>query len=273
VGEDGGEWNVAENWDLAHVPLSTDDVHLNGKTVNINNYNAVMQKFQSGSGGTVNINDGASLTGSAEYTLRYVGQINVNSGGYLPIGPGWNIRANVTIAEGGEAEGGKTIGTNENKSLLVNGTWSPRGIVQSSGLDFSLGNSLSGAGSVRLQSAGTIYLDIYGDGTNEYFNVTGPRTSAGGWLQLDVGSIVLRPQNEYAPEMGHSYDLWNIHEEARATLTLGDGSNISIQDLNPAYSLDVSRWETDGIVTVVPEPGYLLLSFGALVLIRRRWLG
>jgi len=73
--------------------------------------------------------------------------------------------------------------------------------------------------------------------------------------------------------MGHSYDLWNIHEEARATLTLGDGSNISIQDLNPAYSLDVSRWETDGIVTVVPEPGYLLLSFGALVLIRRRWLG
>lgn len=269
-------WNDPTNWlqdgnTTTNLPSSADDVDLDSHSVNIDNYEAHMLKFVNGSLGTVNINDGGTLLGADAYTIRYVGLINVNDGGQFPMDSAWVIRSNLTINDGGIATGGTGTAGNNDATINVNGTWSPRGTTLADGTTIGVGGG-GRYGKVIMGSTGNIILDLFGNNSNEFFNVAG--TNNNSTLTIDTGTLELRPQDSYVPQVGDSFDLWNLVASTgfTPTMNVGDGSNIVL----PGFTLDTSDWATDGIVTVsgatgVPEPASLaLLALGGLTLFRRR---
>ena len=151
----------------------------------------------------------------------------------------------------------------DSKTLTVAGTWYPIGESPST-LVFTFGASTV-SGHVNLTS-GNIVMDLFGDGVNEYFNVNRALGSCSLSLDGDEGgTVTLRPLDGYTPQVGDSYDLWDYVDGN--TVTPGDGTNISL----PGYTLDLSQWVSDGIVTVIPEPATMgLLAAGAVALLRRR---
>jgi hypothetical protein len=270
-------WNDPTNWlqegaATTNLPSLTDNVDLDGNTVSIANYNAQMNQFASGSGGTVNIDNGGILTAGHQYVTRYVSTINVNDGGQFPMATTWLVRTNVNVNEGGTATGAAGIPQAEGKTFAVNGTFSPRGTtLLASGTSFNVGASSNAAywGKFLLGSTGTVILDLFGNDSNEFFNVAGITTATE--LKIDTGTIELRPQEGYVPQIGDFFDLWDV-TDPDPVMNIGDGSNIVL----PGYTLDLTQWTSDGIVTVsgatgVPEPASLsLLALGTLALLHRR---
>jgi hypothetical protein len=230
-----------------------------------------MNQFINGSLGTVNINSGGALDGTSPYTIRYVGTINVNDGGQFPMAPSWTIRSNLNVNQGGIASGSVGTGSNNSATVTVNGTWSPRGTTLADGTAIGVGSG-SRFGQVIMGSTGKIILDLFADQSNEFFNVAGTNNATE--LTINTGTLELHPQDGYTPQVGDSFDLWNLTAATgfSPTMNLGDGSNITL----PGYTLDLSDWTTDGIVTVsgstsVPEPASLaLLALGGLTLLHRR---
>ncbi|NLF30339.1 MAG: PEP-CTERM sorting domain-containing protein [Planctomycetes bacterium] len=260
---DGANWGDPDNWDLDRVPNSSDTVTLGGSTVSVAVPDAVMDRFSGG--GTVNIDSGGVLTGSHAYTLRYISKINVNGGGLLPAGASWDIRINIDVNAGGRMTGAGRIGAFESRTLNIYGTFEPRGTAGPGAFTLGSTGSVNYDGHLSLQTGGTVVLDVFASGSNEYFDVSG--LDNGTALDLNAGSIVLRPQG-YAVQVGDVFDLWQ-QTNAAAVMNVGDGSNISIE--GSALTLDTSLWASDGIVTVVPEPaGLALIGLGGLFIRRRR---
>lgn len=265
TGATGGDWHEISNWDLGRLPEAADTVKItSGRTVNIST-DAVMSAFASGGGGPVNINSGGTLTGTSAYTMRY-SNVTVNDGGTFNM-PNQNIRSTVTINEGGTASGASGVGVaNDARTFAVNGTWSPLGTATAG--SFQVGGSVTGT--VDLGATGTIFLDIFGSNSSEYFNVVGPTSGTRLRLNVPGSSLELRPQGGYVPQLGDSFDLWNLAGGSLATMDIGDGSNISI--VGSSYTLDASQWTTTGVVTVVvPEPATMsLLGLGLVGLMARK---
>ena len=262
VGATDGSWHELSNWTsdgspATQEPTSSDTVQLNGKTVHITETAAL--GVWSG-GGYVDIDNGGHLTGHGNYSLRYISGIRVNNGGVLQM-PNYYIRTNVTINEGGEAYGTYGIGANDSRTLTVDGTFSPRGTTTPGATSFFVGSARWGR--VHMGSTGTILLDTYGDGDNEFFAVNGMTTST--QLTLDTGSVELRLQDGYTPDLGDVFTIWTLADESEAVMALGDGSNISMPGLGSGLSLDTSQFETTGAVTVVPEPATLGLFLAAVL--------
>lgn len=163
--------------------------------------------------------------------------------------------------------GSTAIGITDSRSLTVSGEFSPRGTTVDSGLAFQLGSGIDTTnrnGVLDQTATGKVLLDVYDNGSNEYFNIVG--LTSGTKLTLN-GTVELRLQGGYTPLPGHSFDLWDLADGSLAELTLGDGSNV----LLPGYTLDTSLWTTNGVVTVVPEPASVALLFlGAVPLLLRR---
>ena len=265
----GGTWQTAANWQNtvpeSAVPTAADSVIVaSGNTVEVNSPDAVLYAFANGSGGTVNINSGGVLTGGHGYTLRYISTVNVNDGGTLPAGTTWDIRCNVSIADGGVVTGTDNLGTyTYGATLSIDGTFSPRGSTSAGAYTIGGGGDAY-YGRLRLHSTGTLNLDVFGNGDNEYLSIVS--TAAGAELDLSSGTVALVLQGGYTPQIGDSFNLWD-KVAGDAVVTPGDGSNISL----PGYTLDLSQWASDGIVTIIPEPATLgLLAVGGLALLKRR---
>lgn len=268
-----GDWHNADNWwdtvaEERRLPTSSDNVHLSGNTVAIDASGATYNEFVSSSGGTININSGGELngTGGTFGVLRHVGGVNVNDGGTFNVGSRASYRANVTVADGGTLNG---LGahTQDNRTLTVNGTWRPADSPWADMRpDFPYTN-----GQIVFGSTAILELVLLGDDNNRGFRIGDNRS-----LDLSVlDTIRLLPQGNYEPELGHSYTLWRADgDESVAgedfTIITGDGSNIVLPGLDPSLSLDVSQLQSDGLVTVVPEPGSLVLLGAGLALIAAR---
>jgi hypothetical protein len=247
---DGGDlnWHNAANWDPG-VPTSSSIITLGGAAVEVH-APATYSSPSSTSSGTINVmNDGVLTPSGANHLgLRYLTLINVNNGGTLTAPSGMAVRSSITIAAGGLVTGTSDI--RDGRTLTVGGTFRPGSkvyIITTGG-----GNS-----HVTLTSTGTIQLNVFGDGDNQSFSLLN------GSLNLVQGSIVLAPQGGYVPQVGDSYVLWT---RTAGTANVGDGSNISM----PGFQLDTTKFQAEGIVSVVPEPAAMGLLSGALVLLARR---
>ncbi len=262
-------WTEADNWDLDRVPNSSPDsdtVNLAGFAVSVTG-EASFNVFTTG-GGSVSVDNGGVLTGTGNYALRYV-NVTINDGGIFNAGL-FTIRNVVDINEGGAMNGGTGIGLVDSRTITVDGEFSPRGTTLASGLAFQLGSGTPGppdtnkTGVLNQSATGKVLLDVYSNGSNEYFDIVG--LTSGTQLNLN-GTVELRLQGGYTPSVGDSFDLWNMLEGSAAVRTL-DSTTITL----PGYELDTSAWTTTGVVTVVPEPASVaLLLLGAVpVLLRRR---
>lgn len=260
IWHDAANWEERENDDVvtspAWIPTASDDVRLENAIVEINA--AATYNDNSGGGGTANINDGGTLTPTGGWNNVIRGfSVIVNNGGELNLlnaSNRVNIRSTVTVNAGGTMLGG---GQNS-ATLSVGGHWVP---------DEWIWPNESGAfhasADLTLTSTGTLELALFDNGLNRHIHVG----SASAEIDLAAGSILLAPQGDYEPEIGDSFTLWTNPDE-NPNVTVGDGSNIAL----PGYALDVSQFQSEGIVTVIPEPGSLMLLGlgGALMLVRRR---
>lgn len=59
------------------------------------------------------------------------------------------------------------------------------------------------------------------------------------------------------PKGGDSFTLWTLAAGSLATMTIGDGSNISI--VGSDCTLDTSEWTTSGKVTVEAPTGTVVI--------------
>ncbi len=272
VGPSDGSWNDPDNWTIdglpaGRVPSSADDdyVQLYGATVRVSEPSSFRQFSTSNGGGTVHIDDGGILAGTQPYTVRY-STYRVNNGGQFPLGTSWSIRSSIIVNEGGTMTGGASIGITDARSITVHGSFRPRSATTAAG--FQVGSSTR-TGILDVSATGTIILGLFGDNSNTYFNVVGPTSGTRLTLNNEGSSVLLQPQEGYVPEPGHSYKLWSLADGSLATMNIGDGSNISI--VGSSYGLDTSLWESEGIVSVIPEPATLgLLTVGVLAMLRRR---
>lgn len=259
---DGTTWGDDANWVGDAEPTSSDSIALNGATVTVDTSDATYSTGGSGNiGSTININSGGVLTavGGNFNTLRFFTAVNVNAGGsYVDQDASTTLRSPMTIAENGSLFGLSSI--REGITLSIGGNWQMLGNTSAAAFSWSQDAT------VDLLSTGTVEFDLYGDNSNDSFDLT----NAGAVLNLASGNIVLTTQGGYTPQPGDSFDLWD--NTAGGSITPGDGSNITLT----GYTLDVSQFATDGTVSVIPEPSTYALFIGLTMLvgatIRRRQL-
>jgi len=124
TGVTGGNWNVATNWDLGHVPGSTEDVVINGKTVviqagDIITINRFLLQTSTAAAGILNITGGSltinQTTGTVSNDACFLqgGTIN-NSGGTV------SITNAITSATGSGLRFGASAGTYKASSTFNN---------------------------------------------------------------------------------------------------------------------------------------------------------
>lgn len=254
-GGDGSTWGDDLNWGGDTEPTASDAISIGANTVIVDTSDAVYSTFNSGSaGGTININSGGTLTSTStagHTTLRYLSSININNGGTLVVDDTASLRFDITVNAGGTFIGAD--GVQDADTLSISGLFRPLDNTNGNNV-FALGTSTT-RGDLILNTGGTIELDIFGNGVNESFNMF-PDTNPGLFSTLDIedGSIDLVIQGAYTPSIGDSFDLWD-DPNGDSIMNVGDGSNISLS----GYSLDTSTFATNGVVTVIPEPGSLLL--------------
>lgn len=248
-GGDGISWGDDLNWVGDAQPTASDFFNPDGATITVNTTDATYNTLIVGASGSVVVADGGILTGTGANfrVIRYIG-FTIQSGGEFHVPFDADIRNDVTIDDGGLFTGGDLL-QDSGTVLSVNGQWQP-----GDNIDGNNTIGFSGSSSMVLGSTGTIFLDVYGNGINEFFNMS----SAAGTLDIAGGSIMLTAQG-YTPQIGDQFDLWD--DPAGGTIIPGDGSNISLS----GFTLDTSSFMTDGIVTVVPEPRAYAMVFALLV--------
>ncbi len=265
---DGSTWGDDNNWVGGTRPSGADSPQLDGATVVVDTAESYTGFEATGPDGQVIVNSGGELTANSSFNaLRRISAMTVNTGGRLIADPTVDIRSGtLTINAGGEVTGTDSIFDGD--TLTIGGIFRPMDTIDGNN-EFRIGSPTTG-GHVEMAATGTLYLDLFGDGTNEFFNIN-DRDAIVSSLDLSVGSIVLSPQGGYMPQVGHSYDLWDDAQTGMVAndVTPGTGANISLT----GYQLDLSLWQTQGVVTVtaIPEPsGILVIGFGALALFMGR---
>lgn len=273
-GDVSSNWGDADNWTITNgaagdpvYPSRTSDTVVipSGKSA-IVNVNDAAGTLVTGTGAIFVTNGGVlTLASNPRYAT-----ITVEAGGVLNASPTAANRTNITIQLGGKMIGtsGTSTADTGGKILTVGGTWEPR---DASGANYAINLPV---GRVEL-TTGQIVLDVFANGVSEYFNV-GDETRAStlnlSGMSGDTylgGTVLLRPQGGYVPAIGDEFKLVDVVPgSSQHNLILGDGSNIILE----GYTLDTSRWATEHVVTVVPEPAIASLSavLGAGLLIRRR---
>ena len=262
---DGSTWGDDNNWTGGQEPALGDNVDLAGASVVVDTNDAAYANFEN-NGGSVTVNAGGILTTNGTFAaVRYIAGMTVNNGGALlnPAGTAW-LRSTTVVNSGGLVQGFATL--RDNDLTLSGGTFAPRDSVNGNN-DFSFGTT---AADFYLDT-GTLQLDLFGDGVNEYWVVG--NTSSDLWL--DTGTVELVPQGGYVPASGDSFQIFDNTAASTDILFQADAANVVIQGFK-TVTWDTSQWDlTDGTLTVetlvVPEPATLgVFALGLLCLARRR---
>lgn len=239
---DGAYWHDTGNWIGESLPGTSQDIYLDGENVYVDD-SAVYRHVYSGSGGTISIEAGGTVTTYGSYSaIRYLsaGGVSVGGAGLLvdSTDDDGAIRSALTVETGGRVEG--YYYARDNDVTLNGGTFAPLGVDTTNKRRFRVDSS-----SEVDVNTGLIELDVFGDDDAEYFDVihsTGALTLS----QTNGGSIKLVARNGYEPVVGHSYDLWD--NTGSGTVTPGDASNVSIENYDAIF--DTSAWSSTGVLTI-----------------------
>jgi T5SS/PEP-CTERM-associated repeat protein len=205
-----------------------------------------------GKGGTASlkIRNGGSVTVANRIDLWDTGTIDVTGGGRMLVGAGdiTSIASGtLRVGAGGTLAGtGTIVGDVINDGGIVSPGHSPGTLIIN-------GNYIQTAG-------GTLLMEISGAGSGQYdvLQVTGS-ASAHGTLQL----VML---GGFLPQPGQTFQFFDIGSS-------GAGVSFDQISLPPGVSWDTSSLNSNGTISVVPEPGclaLLVLATGSLLCRRRR---
>jgi autotransporter-associated beta strand protein len=203
-----------------------------------------------------------TLTG----TNTYSGTTNV-TGGTLALGASGSIATSSSINLGASTtldvsavSGGWTLGA----AQTLTGVGTVGGAAMIAG-DLRTGNSagtMSFTGNLGLNAGSDWFVEIGGIGTGDYDRVlVGGNLAAGGLI-----SLVLI--NGFTPEAGDSFQIADFDTFTDNGYTF----DLVGAGLEPGLEWDLTQFESDGIVGVVPEPGvFWICGLGAgFALLRRR---
>ena len=226
------------------------DVQSGGLTFDTNGNNVGIANDMSGSGGFTK-KGGGTLTLSG--TNTYLGLTTVEAGTLVN---NHSIGGSVTVASNGTFSGSGTV----SGLTTVNGT-------------LAIGSSPGGMGFDDLTLAGTAIFELGGSaiaGTDYDFANVADTLSLGGAL-----SIV--SYNSYDLTLTAAYNLFD------AATVEGTFASVSVGGLNLTYDAGLDAWngssggiyyqfsESNGVLSVIPEPASALLgSLGLIALLRRR---
>lgn len=237
---DGVYWHDPDNWVGGSLPGANDDIYLNGASVYIDD-SGVYRQVYSGSGGSLNIEAGGTLTTSGSYSaVRHLSSLTIGAGGLLidVNDDSGAIRSSTTVETGGRMEG--FVSSQDNGITLDGGSFAPLGTDSGNYRKFNVN-----VGSSLDIDSGQLELDVFGDDDAEYINVNHSTAS----LDLsgaDGGTIMLVARGSYVPAVGDSFDLWD--NTGGGSVTPGDASNIGF--LNYSAIWDTSDWSTTGVLTI-----------------------
>ncbi len=248
----GGTVKVSSHANNSNYFLGTYvDIQTDGLKFDTNGNNTEITNGMSGNGGLTKKGNGALILSGNN---TYAGLTTVETGTLVNNG---GIAGNVTVNSGATLAGGGTIGGN----TTVNGTLAIGNSPES--MDFGGDLTLNGTSIFELGGSATAGTDY------DFANVTGTLTLGGA---LNIVSY-----NSYDLSLNAAYNLFDA-----GTFT-GTFSSVTVGALNLVYDLGSDSWsavsgpktytftESNGVLTVVPEPGAALLgSIGALFLLRRR---
>ncbi|MBN8460267.1 MAG: autotransporter-associated beta strand repeat-containing protein [Verrucomicrobia bacterium] len=238
--------------------LTRANVRNGGARIDTNGFNiTIAQALAHSDIGGDNATDGG-LTKSGSGTLNltgsnsYTGNTAVNAGTLLvngSLGSG-----TVTVASGATLGGSGTIGG----ALTVSGALTPGnspGTLTLANTDLTLG-----ANSTALFELGGT---TRGNGSSNYDSVLGINT-----LTLD-GAWTVSLVNGFTPAENDSFDLFDAAGVNAGAFNVA--TDLSLPSLGGSLTWNTSSFTTNGIITVVPEPGAAaLLSLGLAAIARRR---
>lgn len=189
------------------------------------------------------------------------------SGGTLALGASGSIASSSSITVGATStfdvaavSGGWTLGSTQ----TLDGTGTVAGNAAIAG-DLRTGNSagtMAFTGNLGLNAGSDWFVEIGGTTTADYDRVLVSGNLAAG------GLISLLLINGFTPEAGDSFQIADFDTFTDSGYTF----NFDGAALDPGLEWDLSQFESDGIVAIVPEPGvFWICGLGAVgALLRRR---
>jgi len=209
--------------------------------------------------------DSSGMLAGNTYTLT--GNIS-GPGNFVKAGAGTVILTGVTTATGSATVSAGTLtlnGTHSFSSVTVasGATLSGSGSASSAAINFPAGSHVAPGNSVGTLTVGAVTIagaldaEASANGVNDLLVTTSTIWNAG-------ASVNLTLLGGFTPAAGNSFDLVN------GTIS-GTAPTFNLPSLSPGLTWNTSQFMTTGVLTVVPEPSSILLSFaGAALLLRRR---
>lgn len=254
----GGQLKAAESNATFVQGLTRANVRDGGARIDTNGYDITIAQAleHSDVGGDSATDGGLTKSGSGTLNLTgassYTGNTAVNAGTLLvngSLGSGA-----VTVASGATLGGSGTIGG----ALNVNGALSPGnspGTLTLGNTDLTLGANSTAV----FELGGT----TRGNGASNYDSVLGINT-----LTLD-GAWTVSLVNGFSPAENDSFDLFDA--AAVNAGAFNPATDLTLPTLGGGLTWNTSSFTTNGVITVVPEPGTVApLSLGLAAIARRR---
>lgn len=229
-----------------------------------------MQLTKAGTGALILTNDANSYAGG---TLVSAGTLDVSN----TTGSGTGTGA-LTVAVGATLSGSGVISPDDGKNVVVNGTLSPGALGALAGTDLAI--NLTGASTLALN--GAVNFTLFGNDNLGTLNPLTQNTSmalyALDWSNLTIGTgavlnVGLNTGVSTAGwSMGDAFKLFDwLGVIAGTPPSSGAFASINLPTLDAGKSWDTTQIFTSGTITIVPEPGrVLLLMLGFLGLAFRR---
>lgn len=229
-----------------------------------------MQLTKAGTGALILTNDANSYAGG---TIVSAGTLDVSN----TTGSGTGTGA-LTVAAGATLSGSGVISPNDGKNIVVNGTLSPGALGALTGTNLEI--NLTGASTLALN--GAVNFTLFGNDNLGTLNPLTQNTSmalyALDWSNLTIGTGAVL---NVGLNTGVSTAGWSVGDAfklfdwlgviAGTPPSSGAFASINLPSLDAGKSWDTTQIFTSGNITIVPEPGrVLLVMLGLLGLAFRR---